>query len=62
MAQTLGFSGNGDPCNLVGIWERTPPVSPSPDRISRIYRCPCFGGLALILRAGKAHLKRVRLG
>ena len=35
MAQTLGFSGNGDPCNLAGIWERTPPVPPSPDRISR---------------------------
>ena len=25
-----GFRGNGDPCNLVGIWERTPPVSHNP--------------------------------
>ena len=32
MAQTLGFSGNGDPCNLVGIWERTKGVSPKPRR------------------------------
>ena len=29
--QTQGFTGNGVPENLVGIWERTPPVSPSLD-------------------------------
>ena len=32
MAETLGFSGNGDPCNLVGIWERTKGVYPKPRR------------------------------
>ena len=30
MAQTLGFSGNGAPRHLVGIWERTLPVPHNP--------------------------------
>ena len=25
-----GLFGNGDPCSLVGIWERTPPVPHNP--------------------------------
>ena len=25
-----GLFGNGDPCNLAGIWERTPPVPHQP--------------------------------
>ena len=40
MAQTLGFSGNWDPCNLAGIWERTLPVPHSPDLRWSVYPWP----------------------
>ena len=57
MAQTLALGAMGTPATWWEYGYRTRGSSPNLDLISRIYRCPCFGGLALILRAGKAPLK-----
>ena len=50
-----GFTGNGDPCNLAGILERTPPVPHQPR--SSVVRLPL--GFPVV---GKSKRSRARAG